>query len=187
MTDPARRAELEKISGFVGHRIIDLETQLAHLPLASLVDAAVICERSKWDLEGLGMMSLVIRPANGEYRIALVRRLTDINVDLLNPWNVAGFFKGDMGIDSLTIEDIDDDHVVWAAVAMLVAGATHQMYFGEDLSFLREPVEAAQEFLNERPEQKLSIREIIRSRRVYKPSEIEMLLTGGEPLHRGAL
>lgn len=191
MTDTAREEALNKLAEFLSDDFFGkpqgLDARLAHLPLESLSDAVVISERSQWDLSGLGLMGRILAPMNGAYRIALMKRLTDINIGFMNPWIVEGFFGDSMGVDDFSLEDINDDHMAWAAVAMLVGGGNYAMFHDEDLGFLREPVEDAQHFLKLNWNHRESIREIIMTRRVYKPEDIEALMTGGEPLHKGAL
>lgn len=188
--DPERNVILDTLSSYFTDFFglpLDLETDTLHLRNRFLRDVETICERSKWSMSDLKMLEFVLRPLNGEYRIEVVKRLTDINVELLNPWNVEYFFRSFSDHEPLSEDDVTDEHLSWVAVAMLVSGGTYAMYEGLDLGFLREPVEAAQRFLNEHSDRRVSIKEIIRARRVYKPEDIEILLTGGEPLHKGAL
>lgn len=190
MTDTERENLIELLTyvfpEYYG-RAVNLDSDTRHLRTEVLHDIRFINKTSGWSLNDLQFAKLVMKPLNGEYRIRVVKRLAEINRELLNPWSIKNYF-GDMHEhEPLVAEDVTDEHLAMVAVMMVVGGGNYAMFYDEDLGFLREPVDEAQHFLKLNWSQKETIREIIMTRRVYKPEDIKELMTGGAPLHNGAL
>jgi hypothetical protein len=190
MTEKDRKLELDVLEKLLINVVPtrgELERKLAHLPTGSLVDAIVFLKSCSWDLEGLRAFSGILARDNGEYRVEVFKRLTDISPEFLSPDNIRSFCYQTERLDSLAISDVTNEHITWAAVRMLVGGGTYYYFEGVDIGALRAPVDAAYEFMEKNWDDRAVIAQVITERRVYKVEDIELLLTGGAPLRQGAL
>jgi hypothetical protein len=166
-----------------------LRTSVSHLSTNSLIELLAVCKGSVWDFGTISLEALLVIPGNSEYRIAVAKKLFDIDEEMFAPVIIRHIMHETTSIGDLSLDDITEDHMNWVVVNALIVSGALPMVDHCDLGDYREPVDAAKNFIRslKRGSEQEAAYAIIQTRRVYTPKDILFFLGQNKPLDTGLL